>query len=163
MPAHREIAPESATIRVGDGRRRGRVKVNFALCVRIFHEIAQRWQVRAEDFPDEGLDTDLCFALECTGSGRQLPLECNQPTLLALESASSNRPTLNRLGGVICQICCRRNLRTLTVTARYYIRRISVASRHSLGPPSTVALYVLNHKSTAVSTIGFWERHSNRT
>ena len=72
--------------------------------MRTFHEIAQRWRVRAEDFPDEKLDTDLCFAAECTESGRRLPLKCNEPTLLALESASSNRPMLNRLGGVICQM-----------------------------------------------------------
>src|ERR1035437_3078890 len=33
----------------------------------------------------------------------------------------------------------------------------------SLGPPSTVALYVLNHIPTALSTIGSSEQHSNRT
>lgn len=82
--------------------------------MRTFHEIAQRWQVRAEDFPDESLDTDLCLAVEFTGSGRQLLLECNEPTL-------------------------------------------------PLSPPNTVALDVLGHISTVLSTIGSWERHSNRT
>jgi hypothetical protein len=73
-----------------------------------------RGQVRAEDFPDERLDTDLCFAVEFTGSGRQFLLEFNEPTL-------------------------------------------------PLSPPSTVALDVLSHISTALSTIGSWEQHSNRT
>ena len=82
--------------------------------MRTFHEIAQRGQVRAEDFPDERLDTDLCFAVEFTGSGRQFLLEFNEPTL-------------------------------------------------PLSPPSTVALYVLNHIPTALSTIGSSEQHSNRT
>ena len=89
-------------------------RANLALRVRTFREIAQRWQVRAEDSPDERLDTDLCFAVEFTGSGRQFLLEFNEPTL-------------------------------------------------SLSPPSTVALDVLNHISTALSTIGSWERYSNRT
>ena len=97
-----------------DGRRRGRVRANLALRVRTFREIAQRWQVRAEDFSDERLDTDLCFAVVFTGSGRQFLLEFNEPTL-------------------------------------------------PLSPPSTVALDVLNHISTALSTIGSWERYSNRT
>ena len=79
-----------------------------------FMRSPNRGQVRAEDFPDERLDTDLCFAVECTGSGRQLPLQCNEPTL-------------------------------------------------PLSPPGTMALDVLNHTSTALSTLGSWEQHSNRT
>jgi len=97
-----------------DGRRRGRVRANLALRVCTFRESAHRRQVRAEDFPDERLDTDLCFAVKFTGSVRQFLLEFNEPTL-------------------------------------------------PLSPPSTVALDVLNDISTALSTIGSWERYSNRT
>ena len=71
--------------------------------MRTLHEIAQRWQVRAEDFPDETLDTELCFAVEFMGSGRQLPLECNEPILplspVALDVPHVYCPEHNRLLG----------------------------------------------------------------